>query len=72
MVSKNVVVLEVEYTNKKGSPVAQLLGSGVATVLVNGTAVQGRWVRPNEPEQLQLVGVDGQPIRLAPGRTWIE
>ena len=68
----NVVIIETPYINRTKSPVAVPLGAGHVTVLTNGMATEGTWARGNEPDMLTITGSDGQPLRLAPGRTWIE
>jgi hypothetical protein len=62
------------YTDQSGAPVpeAQLLGEGEAWVLTNGGVIKGRWQKPTAEAVTKLIGADGQPISLAPGRTWVE
>ena len=55
-----------------GAPVpeAQLVGSGPVWVLTDGMLVEGQWdeFTPSQPTRLL---VNGQPIALTPGSTWI-
>jgi Protein of unknown function (DUF3048) N-terminal domain/Protein of unknown function (DUF3048) C-terminal domain len=71
----NVVVLETPYVASGAdsrSPEAQTLGSGGAWVFTQGRMIPGTWER-NAPEQpWKLTGLDGQPILLTPGPTWVE
>lgn len=67
----NVIVLKLPVDRTRSSPEIAVAGTGEATVLRGGQAVQGRWVRPSLGEQMTLVDGAGQPIKLAPGNTWI-
>ena len=71
---QNVVVLPVIYTGGVGNEgaEAQLVGQGPAIVLSGGTVVNGKWVRPDKAQPMQLQTMDGKPIRLVPGSTWVE
>ncbi len=68
-----VVVLVVEYgvSPAGGGPEAQTLGSGRAVVYTDGRKIEGSWSRQNPTDQFSLEA-GGQPILLAPGRTWVE
>ena len=68
----NVVILATRYGGGSLTPTALTVGSGHAIVLSNGSMVEGTWTRPSVSSQYALTGPDGQPIRLTPGRTWIE
>ena len=47
-------------------------GSGDATVLIGGNAVDATWNRPTATDPYTLTDdATGQPLVLAPGRTWI-
>lgn len=52
-------------------PEAQLLGTGEVWVLTNGGLVQGTWHKPALDTVTTYVDVDGNPILLTPGRTWV-
>lgn len=72
---RNVVVAIVDHVPSPAdprSPEAITVGSGEAWVLVDGRAVEGRWERTGEEAPLTFVDDAGQPVRLTPGRTWIE
>jgi hypothetical protein len=65
----NVVILQTPYS--KG-PTAQTLGRGRAWVMVGGNIVEGTWERGDRAYRYTITTPDGAPIKLAPGRTWIE
>lgn len=77
--AQNVVVQFVTYHNtpyvdQSGAPVpeADLVGEGDVWVLSDGKVVKGRWTRASEDQVTQYVDAAGAPIRLTPGRTWVE
>ena len=53
-------------------PEAELVGDGDAWVLTAGRLVKGRWSRPSEDRTTAYTLPSGEPIRLTPGRTWLE
>jgi hypothetical protein len=71
---QNVVVLSVEYEGGAGNEGAEarLVGSGDALVLRHGTATDATWTRDDQSQPIRLVTPAGRPIRLVPGRTWVE
>jgi hypothetical protein len=46
-------------------------GSGKAYVFQDGVVTEATWQKPDAKAQLSLVGVDGKPISLNRGQTWI-
>lgn len=57
-------------------PEAQLVGEGEVWVLTGGGTgpaglVQGRWTKPSIDAVTTYTDVDGNPILLTPGRTWV-
>ncbi|MDY7103824.1 MAG: DUF3048 domain-containing protein [Actinomycetota bacterium] len=72
----NVVVLDTVYGTSaadRGSPEAQTVGEGGATVLgVDGTMRTGTWTRADADAPWVITGADGGEIVLGPGRTWVE
>ena len=71
---ENVVILSVPYVASEvdsRSPKAVSVGEGDAIVLTAGKVVRGRWSRPDSFSGWNLSEVDGTPIRLTPGRTWV-
>jgi hypothetical protein len=77
--SANVVVMGVAVrpgTNVDvlghRTPDPILIGSGRVWVLRDATMVAGTWRRGAAGSPVELLGADGKPIPLHPGRTWIE
>ena len=68
---RNVVLLEVEYTNSY-SPTSKTLGSGKVTVFTNGAAISGTWTRQTRYVPFMLKDSSGAVIKLTPGRTFVE
>lgn len=46
-------------------------GSGKVLVFQNGTVTEGTWSKSGRKDQFKFTGTDGQPIKLAPGQTWV-
>ena len=53
-------------------PAVIVIGSGPCWVLRDGIVEEGRWQRASPEVPVALVGADGQPLTLRPGRTWLE
>jgi hypothetical protein len=73
--ANSVVVLVTPYRLTpwdQHSPEAISVGQGDAYVFSNGTVQTGTWSRPDRLSGYTLTAPDGSPIKLAPGRTWIE
>jgi len=73
--AKNVVTLFMQYKTSAAaprSPEAQSVGEGEAWVYTNGSLVKGKWKRAKETDVFALTDLAGAPIKLTPGRTWIE
>lgn len=75
----NVVVVRVDVvttgaTDPAGNPVPEsvLEGRGEALVATGGTTLQVTWVKDTVADRLVLLDAAGNPVRLAPGRTWVE
>ena len=76
---ENVVFQVVRYRNtglvdRSGAavPEAELMGEGEAWVLTGGRLFKGRWARPTEEQTTVYTLASGEPIKLTPGRTWVE
>jgi DUF3048 family protein len=65
----NVVVQFTEYPS---AAEGVLIGEGDAWVFTAGQLVRGRWIRPDATQPARYVDAAGQPIKLAPGQTWVE
>jgi hypothetical protein len=78
--SDNVVVLSVAVRQSGNvdvlgnhTPDPVLTGSGRTWLLRDGTMLPGTWRRSGSAAApIQLLGADGKPTSLHPGRTWIE
>jgi len=75
----NVLVLRVAIRldenrdvlgNRTPDPV--VIGRGRAWLLRDGRLVAGTWRRSALAQPLRVLGQDGQPLPLRPGRTWVE
>jgi hypothetical protein len=51
---------------------AVTVGSGDALIVSGGMAVRGRWSKPSAGVFTSYTDTSGAPIRLLPGRTWVE
>ena len=76
---ENVVFQVVGYRNtglvdRSGAavPEAELIGEGEAWVLTAGRLIKGQWRRATEGDTTTYALPSGEPIRLTPGRTWLE
>jgi hypothetical protein len=69
-----VAVRDAGYEDPAGNPVPEtvLVGSGAATLLTAGTAVEGRWSKAAPAAPLLLTDAAGAPLHVPPGRVWIE
>lgn len=54
------------------APEAQLVGKGDAWFFVDGKIVKGTWEKQSLTKPTEYKDDKGQPVVLAPGRTWIE
>jgi hypothetical protein len=77
--TQNVVVMSVTigrtpFVDVAGNPTpdVDVVGQGTAWVLRDGKLVTGTWRRPAASDPVQVLGADGEPIPLRPGRTWVE
>lgn len=73
--ANNVVVMVTGYRPSSvdaRSPEAITVGSGFAFVFSAGHYQVGVWERGDNTAPIRLTTPDGNPIELAPGRTWVE
>ena len=71
----NVVVLGVQYLPSpadRNSPEAQTLGEGPAYVFTDGKFIEGTWAREDVLLPIDYFDANGDPIKIAPGNTWVE
>jgi Protein of unknown function (DUF3048) N-terminal domain/Protein of unknown function (DUF3048) C-terminal domain len=76
---ENVVFQVVGYRNtglvdRSGAavPEAELIGEGEAWVLTAGRLIKGQWSRHSDGQTTVYTLPSGEPIKLTPGRTWLE
>lgn len=62
------------YQDPAGNPVPEtiLVDAGAATLLTAGSAVDGHWSKASLDAPLALRDAGGAPLRVPPGRVWIE
>lgn len=65
---------DTDQTDQSNTTVekAVTIGSGDAIVLSGGMAVRGKWSKASAGAYTTYTDADGAPIRLLPGRTWVE
>lgn len=76
---QNVIVQFVRYVKTKyrdasGSsvPEGKLIGKGEAWLFTDGKVVKGTWAKPSSSAITTYADAAGRPLRLTPGRTWVE
>ncbi len=70
----DVVILETRYVTSqadRASPEAVSVGRGRAWLLTDGRLQEGTWSRERRDSPWELLGADGAPMELEPGRTWV-
>ncbi|MEG3615993.1 DUF3048 domain-containing protein [Isoptericola haloaureus] len=77
--ARNVVLLrmQVSLTSQRDAsgarvPKTELVGSGTGRVLSGGRSVAVEWSKKGPRKPLRLTRPNGDPVRLAPGTTWVE
>lgn len=73
--TENVVVQFVDYRSSpadRRSPEAVTTGQGAVWVFSSGKMIPGTWERPDPTRPAILKDAQGKPMRLTPGRTWVE
>jgi len=72
--TNNIVVIVVKYRagQYSGSPDAQSVGTGETFVFTGGNYVHGTWTRSDRLQPFTLTDDSGAPIKLTPGRTFIQ
>jgi hypothetical protein len=51
---------------------SQTVGQGDAMIFSDGKLVRGKWARSDRAQQTQYTDAAGAPVKLNPGRTWVE
>lgn len=69
-----VTTRDAGYTDPGGNPVPEtvLEGTGEAMIVTGEGAVRGTWSKDTAADPLALSTVEGEPMTVPPGRTWIE
>jgi len=68
----NVIVMSPNYVDVEGLPTAQVAGfSDRAFVATGGYLVEGRFDAPASGKPITLTHSDGEPVFLAPGKTYV-
>jgi hypothetical protein len=71
---ENVVIMITDYRTSPADPISpevRSTGTGEAVVLTDGSIIRGFWERETAEDKLSLTDVEGRPIKLTPGRTWV-
>jgi hypothetical protein len=64
---QNVIVQFIGYEGNRGV----LTGGGEAWVFTGGQVIAAGWSRPDVNQPTQFLDINGAPIGLEPGRTWV-
>lgn len=68
---KVLVVPVVSWSQDGIYSVYAINGSGKVMVFQNGTVTEGTWQKSDRKSQFIFTGSDNQPLKLAPGQTWV-
>lgn len=68
---KILVVPIVNRTQNGIYSVYAINDGGKVFVFQNGTVSEGTWSKAGRKTQFKFTGSDGQPLKLAPGQTWV-
>jgi len=78
LVADNVIVHYAEYQETdvldvNGAPTLNIVstGEGRAQIFRDGTMIEAKWIRPEREDFCQYVYLDGSPVPLRPGQTWV-
>ncbi len=69
---EEVTLFPEKYFGAEKSLYIELTGSGPAALLRDGLLFDARWVREGEGDMFSLVGSDGAPLPLKPGRAFFQ
>lgn len=79
LASANVIVHYTKYeeTDVKdvnGNPTFNIisLGEGRAQIFRDGVMIEAKWIRSGVQDFVEYVYLDGSPVPLRPGQTWVE
>ncbi|MDL2317521.1 DUF3048 domain-containing protein [Eubacteriales bacterium OttesenSCG-928-A19] len=71
----NVIVQQNDlyyYENQRSRPVLHTAGAGPMNAFIDGTMIEGYWVRPRVTDPVQYYTNDGEVVVLRPGKTFIQ
>jgi hypothetical protein len=65
---------ETEVLDVRGAPTLKVIfqGEGRAQICRDGVMIEAKWTKPGLDDFVQYVYLDGSPVPLRPGETWIE
>lgn len=79
VVTKNVVVLELEHDNSfidpRYGPIPKAMlenNTGIAHIFTDGYYLKATWKKAGSAAPILLFTEDGSPVKLAIGNTWVE
>jgi hypothetical protein len=77
--ASNVIVHYAEYQETdvldvRGAPTLKVIfqGEGRVQVFRDGVMIEAKWSKPGPDDFVQYVYLDGSPVPLRPGQTWVE
>ena len=74
VITMSVVLVDSGTRDPAGSvvPETQMVGSGAAVVATGGKTIGATWTKTATDTPVVLTTADGQVVKLAPGKTWVE
>jgi len=74
VITMSVVLVDSGTRDPAGSvvPETKLVGSGAAVVATGGKTIAATWTKTDTATPVVLTTADGQVVKLAPGKTWIQ
>jgi len=74
LTTKTVIVqfVETKVIDSEGRLKLALVGEGNGFVFSQGKVAKIRWIKKSKGERTIFIGGDGKPIKLPPGKLWIE
>jgi hypothetical protein len=65
---------ETDVLDVRGAPTLKIVfqGEGRAQICRDGVMIEAKWVKPGADDFVQYVYLDGSPVPLRPGQTWVE
>lgn len=74
VITLSVVLVDSGTRDPAGSvvPETKLVGSGAAVVATGGKTIAATWTKDATDTPVVLTTADGQVVKLAPGKTWVQ